>query len=63
VSSTFFKNCNLDTNTGLGGAIYLEISNVGEIELNEVIMEKCSAKNGGAIYSTLRLGAILFIKN
>ncbi|KAA6354180.1 MAG: hypothetical protein EZS28_050293, partial [Streblomastix strix] len=62
VSSTTFKNCKLDTSTGLGGAIYLKIQ-LGEIELSEVTMNQCSAKNGGAIYSSLIEGSSMIIKD
>ncbi|KAA6370868.1 MAG: hypothetical protein EZS28_033605, partial [Streblomastix strix] len=48
-NGTQFTNCVADQN---GGGIYCIIIS-GEIEMNEVIMNRCSALNGGGIYTSI----------
>ncbi|KAA6353921.1 MAG: hypothetical protein EZS28_050552, partial [Streblomastix strix] len=62
MSRTLFIDCKVETDSGLGGAIYLKIQS-GEIELSKVTMNQCSAKNGGAIYSSLIEGSSMIIKD
>jgi hypothetical protein len=52
ISNNIFKNCKVDINSGLGGAIYLKISNGGEskYDLSGVIYSECEAKYGKSLF-------------
>ncbi|KAA6362948.1 MAG: hypothetical protein EZS28_041525, partial [Streblomastix strix] len=51
-SSSTFENCKVDTNNGLGGGIYLKISNGGELkyDLSGASYSECNAKYGKSLF-------------
>ncbi|KAA6383160.1 MAG: hypothetical protein EZS28_021313, partial [Streblomastix strix] len=64
ISESKFNNISRTGASGKGSVLQVEFNSyIGKLIMSEVTMNQCSAKNGGAIYSSLIEGSSMIIKD